>query len=326
MPKLSDPVIIRGKKIKNRIVMPPMVCFSFKGDHGGMYGEQHVDHYTRRARGGAGLIIVQSTPVLGAVEQLGVWSSGQGEPLEAIARNCHGYGSVAMVQLSCGNVDINELAVEQIHRMQADCIAAAASAKQAGFDGVEYHFAHGFTLCKFLDPEFNKRADSYGGALQNRVRVITEIIPQIRGAVGEGFIISVRMGGNIPDVAGAAEVAKALEKAGIDLLHISFGMNMPANAVPAGFNGSAIAYNGSEVKKQVHIPVIGVGEITTAEQAKFLIENGCLDLVAVGRGMLADEKWANEVLADEPVNQCRHCGDNSRGCLWFDDHTQCPAS
>lgn len=109
----------------------------------------------------------------------------------------------------------------------------------------------------------HKRTDGYGGALQNRVRIIAEIIPQIRGVVGEDFIISVRMGGNIPDVVGAAEVARALEKAGIDLLHISFGMKMPANTVPAGFNGSVIAYNGSEIKKQVHIPVIGVWEIST---------------------------------------------------------------
>ncbi len=325
MPKLSDPMIIIGKKIKNRIVMPPMVCFSFQGDHGGMYGEQYVDHYTRRARGGAGLIIMQSTPVVGAAEHLGVWSDGQRKPLQAIAGNCHSYGAVVMIQLSCGNVDINELAEEQIHKMQADCVAATASAKQAGFDGVEYHFAHGFTLCKFLDPDFNKRTDGYGGALQNRVRIITEILPQIHELAGEDFIVAVRMGGNIPDVAGAVEVARTLEKAGVDLLHISFGMTMPANAVPTGFNGSVIAYNGSEIRKHVHVPVIGVGEIADAGQAKFLIENDYLDFVAVGRGMLADENWANKVLADQPVNQCRHCDDNVRGCCWFVDHTQCPA-
>ncbi len=324
MPKLSDPLVIRGKQIKNRIVMPPMVCFSFQGDHGWVYGQQYVDHYAKRAQGGAGLIIVQSTPVGGATEKLGVWSDEQRGPLEAIAGNCHRCGAVAMIQLSCGNVDINRLTVEQIHRMQADCVAAAEVAKQAGFDGVEYHFAHGFTLCKFFDPGFNRRTDDYGCSLSNRVRMITEMLPRIRELVGQDFIVGVRMGGNIPDIAGAADVAGALEKAGVDLLHISFGMTIPINAVPDGFNGSAITYNGSQVKKQVNVPVIGVYEIDPG-RAKFLIENGYLDLVAVGRGMLADENWANKVLAGEAVNECRRCGDNTRGCRWFDDHTQCPA-
>lgn len=325
MSKLSDELVIRGKRIKNRIVMPPLVCFSFKGDKGGMYGEQFVEHYTARAQGGTGLIIVQSTPVLGAAGQLNVWSHEQMKPLEKIAHNCHSYGAAVMIQLSCGDVNINELSAAQIHLIQDDCKAAAVRAQQAGFDGVEYHFAHGFTLCKFLDPRFNQRTDHYGGTLENRVRIITEILPQIREATGDHFIISVRMGGNIPDVPGATAVAKVLEQAGIDLLHVSFGMEMPTNTVPAGFKGSAVAFNGSEVKKQVHIPVIGVTEIFTAEQANFLIENGYLDFVAVGRGSFADENWANKVLAGQPVNQCRNCGGTSRKCLWFVDHTQCPA-
>lgn len=325
MRKLSDEIIIRGKKIKNRIVMAPMVCFSFKGDNGGMYGEQYVDHYTKRAKGGTGLIIIQATSVVDAAKQLGVWSDEQMKPLEKIAQNCHSYGSTVMMQLACGDVNINELSADQIHTMQKDCIAAAAKAKHAGFDGSEYHFAHGFTLCRFLDPTFNKRTDNYGGTLENRLRFLTEIMPQIREAVGESFIVSVRMGGNIPDLAGAIEVAKAFEKAGIDLLHISFGMKGPTNTVPADFKCSTIVFNGSEIKKHVDIPVIAVSEIFTAEQAKFLIENEYVDFVAIGRGMFADENWANQVLADASIAQCCNCGGSSRKCSWFTDHTKCPA-
>jgi NADPH2 dehydrogenase len=325
MSKLSDEIIIRGKKIKNRIVMPPMMCFTFTGDNGGMYGEQYVDHYTKRAKGGTGLIIIQATPVAGAAKQLGVWSVEQMKPLETIAQNCRNYGSTVMIQLSCGDVDINELSQEQIHTMQGDCIAAAARAKQAGFDGIEYHFAHGYTLCRFLDPTFNTRTDNYGGSLENRIRFLTEIIPQIRKAVGDESIVSVRMGGNIPDVAGAIDVAKAFEEAGIDLLHVSFGMKEPTNAIPADFKCSTIAFNGSEIKRHVTIPVIAVSEIFTAEQAEFLIENEYVDFAAVGRGIYADESWANKVLANEPICQCRNCGGSSRKCLWFVDHTKCPA-
>lgn len=325
MTKLSDAMIIRGKNIKNRIVMPPIRCFTFHGDHGGMYGEQYVTHYTRRAKGGAGLIIIQATPVFGAAAQTGVWSAAQMEPLATIARNCHSYGATVMMQLSAGDVDINELSAGEIHALQEDCAAAATAAKRAGFDGVEYHFAHGFTLCKFFDPGFNQRNDNYGGSLENRVRVITEIIPQIREAAGEEFIIAVRMGGNIPDTAGAVAVAGALEKAGIDLLHISFGMEPPAAAVPPDFNGSMISYNAAQIRKHVNIPVIAVFGIFNAAQAEFLVANGHADFAAVGRGMLADPDWANEVLAGEPVNSCRNCGGNTEKCSWFVDHTKCPA-
>jgi NADPH2 dehydrogenase len=326
MSKLSDEITIRGKKIKNRIVMAPLVCFSFKGDNDGMYGKQHVDHYTKRAKGGTGLIIIQATPIWGAAKKHGVWSHKQMKPLETIAQNCHSYGSTVMMQLHCqGDVKTNELSAQEIHSMQADCVAGAISAKESGFDGVEFHRVHGFTLCKYFDSIFNQRIDSYGGSLENRVRVLTEIIPQTRETVGENFILSVHMGGNIPYLAGAIEVAKTLEGAGIDLLHISSGMKEPANALPVDFKCSTVAYNGSEIKKNVNLPVIAVQGIFNAEQAKLLVENDYVDLVAVGRGMFVDENWAMKVLADEPVNQCNNCGDHWTKCLWLVDHTKCPA-
>ena len=324
MSQLADSIAIRGQRIKNRIVMPPMVCFSFRGDNGGLYGEQHVEHYSRRAAGGTGLVIIQATPVFGAAGQLKAWSAEQLRPLVTIARNCHDQGATVMMQLAGGDIDINELSTEQVHALQADCVAAALRVREAGFDGVEYHFAHGYTFCRFFDPGANRRTDEYGGALENRLRILTEILPQIRAGVGEDFIIGVRMGSNIPDTAGAVAVARALEAAGVDLLHVSFGMTPPTE-VPADFPASAVAYGGSRIKQAVGIPVIAVGEIFTPETARFLIETGQADLVAVGRGMLADEDWAAKALAGAAVRQCRNCGRKSRGCSWFTDHTRCPA-
>ena len=325
MSKLSDGFTIRGKNIKNRIVMPPMMCLTFKGDNGGMYGKQYVDHYTARAKGGTGLIVVQATAVMGAASQSGVWSDEQMKPLLSIVKNCHQYGATVMIQLAFGDVDSNELSLGQIRDMQADIIAAATRAKEAGFDGVEIHLAHGYTLSKMLDPTYNTRTDDYGGCLENRTRILVEIIPELRAAVGDNMIISVRMGGNIPNSAGAVDIAKVWEKNGIDLLHISFGLKEPANDKPADFTGSMIAYNASKIKKNVHIPIIAVADIVTGEQASFLIDNNYADFVAVGRGIFADENWANKVIANEPVMQCHNCGGQSRKCLWFIDHTKCPA-
>jgi len=321
MVKITDELVIRGNHIKNRIVMPPMVTFSFHGDNGSYYGKQHIDHYTKRAKGGAGLIIVQATSVFGAVDSTGMWSTGDIAALKQIASSCHEYRAAIMMQLHCGNMDINELSVAEIHSMQKNMKQAALRACEIGFDGVEYHFAHGFTLCKFLDASYNRRTDQYGGDALNRARILTQVLPEIRNHTHKNFIVSVRMGEYLPESKDGIEAARAFEKAGIDLLHISFGMQPPANPVPEGFICSPITYSGYKIKKEAGIPVIAVNEIRTEEQVRFLIENDYVDFAAVGRGMLADPEFANHVINSEPVKKCSEC----KRCFWFTDHTLCPA-
>lgn len=321
MTEITDELVIRGNHIKNRIVMPPMVTFSFHGDNGSYYGKQHIEHYTKRAKGGAGFIIVQATSVFGAVDSTGMWSAGDILALKQIASNCHGYNAIVMMQLHCGNLDINELSVEDVHSMQRNMKQAAIRACEIGFDGVEYHFAHGYTLCKFLDASYNHRTDQYGGDVLNRSRVLTQVLPEIRNNTRKNFIVSVRMGEYLPESRDGIEAAKTFEKAGIDLLHISFGMQPPTNPVPDGFICSPITYSGCKIKKEVKIPVIAVNEIRTEEQVRFLIENDYVDFAAVGRGMLADPDFANHVINGEPVNTCLGC----ERCFWFTDSTFCPA-
>jgi len=302
-------------------VMPPMVTFSFHGDNGSYYGKQHIEHYTKRAKGGAGLIIVQATSVFGAVDSTGMWSAGDISALKQSASNCHEYSAIVMMQLHCGNFDINELSAEDVHSMQRNMTQAAIRACEMGFDGVEYHFAHGYTLCKFLDASYNRRTDQYGGDALNRARVLTQILPEIRNNTHKNFIVSVRIGEYLPESEDGIEAAKTFEKAGIDLLHISFGMKPPTNPVPYGFICSPITYSGCKIKKEVKIPVIAVNEIRTEEQVRFLIENDYVDFAAVGRGMLADPDFANHVINGEPVNKCLGC----ERCFWFTDSTLCPA-
>lgn len=321
MTKISDEIIIRDHHIKNRIVMPPMVTFSFHGDNGSYYGKQHIEHYTECAKGGTGLIIVQATNVSGAVQGTNLWTESNKDALRKIANNCHKYGAVVMIQLSCGDVDINILSSEQIYSMQQDMKKAAIIAYDIGFDGVEYHFAHGFTLCKFLDSKYNKREDLYGGSIENRTRILTEILPEIREDTGDRFIISVRMGEYLPQSKDGIEAARAFESAGIDLFHISFGMNPPKGDVPKDFQCSFITYSACRIKEAVNIPVIAVNEIRTEEQVRFLMGNDYVDLVSIGRGMLADYEFANHVINSEPVNKCFGC----KKCFWFVDHTKCPA-
>ncbi len=322
MAKITDELVIRGNHIKNRIVMAPMVTFSFHGDSGSYYGKQHIEHYTKRAKGGTGLIIVQATSVFGTVDSTGMWTKGDIAALKQIASNSHEYDATIMMQLHCGNENINEFSAAEIYSMQTNMKQAAIRACEMGFDGVEYHFAHGFTLCKFLDAAYNRRTDQYGGDAVNRTRILTEILPEIRENTHKNFIVSVRMGEYLPESKDGIEVAKTFEKAGIDLLHISFGMQPPTDPVPEGFICSSMTYSGCKIKKEVNIPVIAVNEIRTEEQVRFLIENDYVDLVAIGRGMLADPDFANHVIHSEPVNACFEC----KRCFWFTDNTLCPAS
>jgi NADPH2 dehydrogenase len=325
MAKVTDELLVRGNRIKNRIVMAPMVTFSFHGDNGSYYGKQHVEHYTLRAQGGAGLIIVQATRVAGAADSKNMWSPDNVAVLKQIAGNCHELGATILMQLSCGDTDINELTANEVTAMQQDMRQAALSACQMGFDGVEYHFAHGFTLCKFLDASYNKRTDPYGGDALNRTRILTELLPEIRNNTHDKFIVSVRMSEYLPRSRDGIEAARIFEQAGIDMLHISFGLHSPAAPVPEGFMCSSVTYSGCTIKKAVTIPVIAVNEIRNGEQVRFLIENDYVDFAAIGRGMFADPEFANHVIRGKPVNQCLGCGGNAGKCFWFTDHTLCPA-
>ena len=110
MAKITDELVVRGNRVKNRIVMAPMVTFSFHGDNGSYYGQQHIAHYTERAIGGAGLIIVQATRVAGAGNSTNMWSPDNITALQQIVSNCHAYGAAFLRRYghkpvsNCGNL------------------------------------------------------------------------------------------------------------------------------------------------------------------------------------------------------------------------------
>lgn len=322
MSKLQDELIIRGNMIKNRIVMEPIYTFSFQGDNGFFYGKQHVEHYEERAKGGAGLIIIQATQCFGASDGSEQWTEGDKKFLKEIAQKCHNFGAAVMMQLACGDLDINAMTSEAVRQMQRDMVSAAVIAWELGFDGAEFHFAHGFTLCKFLDAKYNKRTDEFGGSAENRTRVLTDILPEIRAKTGPKFIIGIRTGEFLPESRDGFEIAGVFEDAGIDLLNISFGMTFPTDPVPEGFICSPMAYSGCRMKQAVeNIPVIACGALRTEEQIRFLIGHDYVDLAGIGTAFLADSAFANHVINGVPANRCFGC----EPCAWWSDHTKCPA-
>jgi NADPH2 dehydrogenase len=347
MADIFSPISIKAIKIKNRIVLPPMVRFGWS-DKKGFVSDKHIKHYSQIAKGGAGLIIIEALAVAKdgklSETQLGIWSDDHIEGIGKIAEACHRYGSVVTAQIHHAGLktpasvskiasapsDFKEdgrlaaiaMSVEEIRKIQEQFTDAAKRAVKAGLDGIEIHGAHGYLIDQFMSPITNKRDDNYGGDLAKRSTFARQIIEMIKSSTGsDDFIIGYRMGGNEPTLDEGIKIAKILEGAGIDLLHVSSGIE--GNTIPKpppDFDYSWIVYCGTEIKKQVRIPVIVVYRIKTPEQGKYLIENDLADLVAVGRGHLCDTDWANKARDGLKVIKCLECAE----CFWLEEIEKCP--
>ena len=205
--------------------------------------------------------------------------------------------------------------IQQMVQWFAD---AARRAKQAGFDGIEIHAAHTYIIAGFLSSYYNKRDDEYGGNLQNRCRMLLEIITAIRAQVGEDFPLWLRLDAAEVGIQGGITikdciaVTKIVEQAGLDAVSISAYANLTSGAAfteapivhkPAGFLDWA-----AQVSNAVSIPVIAVGRLEP-KVANEAIAAGKCDFVAMGRKLLADAELPNKLIANTPENirPCIYC-------------------
>jgi len=159
------------------------------------------------------------------------------------------------------------------------------------------------------------------GSFENRMRFALETIEMIKEEVGKDFIIGYRMGGNEPNLEDGKIIAKTLEAKGVDLLHVSAGIQGETiPETPKDFPYNWIVYMGTEIKNEVKIPVIVVNGIKTPSQGAYLVENDLADFVAIGRGHLVDPNWANKAELNKEPSPCLKCPK----CLWFKDGRNCP--
>jgi len=188
----------------------------------------------------------------------------------------------------------------EIQELERSFASAALRVKEAGFDGVEIHSAHGYLLNQFFSPLTNKRTDAYGAdTLQNRLRFLLETIAEVRKAVGPGYPVAVRFGGcdfleGGSTVEDAVMAAPLLEKSGICLLDISGGMcfySRPGHTEPGWFSEVS-----SAVKKAVSVPVMTTGGVKTPDEARALLEAGAGDLIGIGRAALSKADWFSRYL------------------------------
>lgn len=326
MSYLLKPLETKHINLNNRLVMPPMA--TSKAETDGKVSKAILDYYREKSEGGyLSLIIIEHSFIMqqgkASNQQLSIAEDDVVESLKELAGIMHSNGSKAVMQLNHagsaatgdvtgmepvgpsavpnprrGNVP-KELSKEDIKNIISAFREAARRTKEAGFDGVEIHSAHGYLLNQFYSPLSNKRTDEYGGDLLGRIRIHLEVIKAVREAVGENFPVLLRLGAadymeGGSTVEDAVAACKEFEKAGIDILDISGGFNgyiIPGNNEQGYFSPVT-----EEIKKAVSIPVILTGGITEASAAERLLSEGKADLIGVGRAIYKDSQWAKNAI------------------------------
>jgi 2,4-dienoyl-CoA reductase-like NADH-dependent reductase (Old Yellow Enzyme family) len=183
----------------------------------------------------------------------------------------------------------------QVRQTVADFARAAGRARAIGFDAIELHMAHGYLLHQFMSPLSNQRSDAYGGSLDDRLRLPTEVFEAVRDAAGPGIAVGVRIsatdwaeeGGW--DVAQSIEFARRLQGLGCAFLDVSSGGLWHGQKVPVG-PGYQVPL-AEQIKREIDMPVVAVGLITQAQQAEDIVAQGRADAVAMARGFLLDPRW-----------------------------------
>jgi len=349
--KLFEPGLIGNLEIPNRIVKSSLA--TGMGNMDGTVNERIICHYKEMALGGAGLVNVASTWIdnlgskPGCQGMLGIADNQHIPGLMWLARTIQDNGARAGIQLEhagsqkmLGNPPVKapsrvpweeakmmgfpvpeELTFEEIEEIVEAFGNAAQRAQWAGFDLVELQGAHGYLITNFLSPRTNLRNDWYGGSLENRMRFLLELVANIRKKVGSDYPLSVRLSGTDyePDgikVEETIKVAKALEKDGVNVLHISGGDHhqMAYQVTPMYLPLAPHVETAEQIKREVNIPVIASGAITSPELAEDVLSSGKADYVGLGRPLLADPYFPKKARENrsEDIIPCIRCCD---GCL-----------
>ena len=323
MPGLFEPITIKGLVLKNRLIMPPMATNMATED--GEVTDRHIRHYTTRARGGVGLIIIEHTYVSrdGRLSQgqLGLYDDRLVPGLKRLVEAIHAEGTKVIIQLTHGGAKAprnvtgeqpagpwtvmlpnasevsRPLTIPDIKAIVVRFGEAAYRAMEAGFDSVELHGAHGFLLSQFLSPYTNQRNDAYGGNLAGRLTFPLEVIKEVKTRLGENTPLFYRFGADDMLEGGLTRqegklAAQHLERAGVDVIDVSGGIGGDGQR---SFTEQGYFVPLAEgIKETVKVPVIGVGNITEPEYADSIVREQKVDLVAVGRLLLSNPEFPKQ--------------------------------
>ena len=330
MSQLFTPITLRDVTMRNRVWVAPMCQYSAVD---GVPNDWHLVHLGSFARGGAGLVLTEATAVVpeGRISpaDTGIWNDEQQHAWARIVDFLHGQGATAGIQLAHAGrkastsppwADRGPVADEDggwepvapsavaypgmrdPHALTPDEIAhvvtafgdAAERALAAGFDLLEIHAAHGYLLHEFLSPLSNRRDDEYGGSFDNRVRLVLDVVREVRRRVPDGIPLLVRIsatdwvdGGWAAD--DSVRLAVLLRDEGVDLVDVSSGGNARAD-IPLE-PGYQVPF-ARRIRAEAGLPTGAVGLITEPKQAEEIVADGAADAVLLARALLRDPHWA----------------------------------
>lgn len=342
MSQLFTPLTIGEITFRNRIFVSPMCQYSSAE---GLPTDWHLVHLGSRAVGGAGMVMVEATAVTpdGRITPYdsGIWSDAHAEAFQRITRFIRQQGAVPGIQLAHAGRKAStdqpwrggkplgrdaggwtpvapsdvpfdnaypvprELSAQDLDKVLEAFVAAARRARDAGFQCLELHMAHGYLLHQFLSPLSNRRADEYGGPLENRMRFPLRVARGVRKEWPSELPLLVRISASDWaeggwDLEQSVQLSHSLKKIGVDMIDCSSGGLVPNAQVPAG-PGYQTPF-AERIRREVGIATAAVGLITEPIQAEHILRTGQADAVVLAREMLRDPYWplhaANKLRVD----------------------------
>lgn len=358
---LLTPLKIGPLEIPNRFVRSATHDFMATDD--GNITDRHVELFKELAKGEVGLIITGHAYVnlrgKASLRQIGVYDDTLIAGLRRIPETVHLYPSRVFLQIAhagrqtkeklCGGTPLAPSAVYEpvfdVHPLSMtladieqtidDFIQAARRAKEADFDGVQLHVAHGYLLSSFISPYTNRRQDMYGGDIPNRIRVVVEILRGIKKLLGEKFPVIAKLNSTdlLPQglrIQESIEMAKILEDEGLDGIEVSGGMSEAGKAsvwegpFTAEEEGYFVA-NASQIKAEVSLPIFALGGIRSFSIMEKIVERGKADFISMSRPFIREpslvKKFRSGNIEKSECISCNKCF-NPRGIKCGDLHMQ----
>jgi len=327
---LFTPIKINTLELPNRVIMSPM--FSNSATKDGFVTNNTIKHYVDRAKSGVGLIMTEHTSVSSVYihpgNRLQISRDEHVKGLKRLVEAVHQEDCKIGLQIAHSiygaGLKPSDLTNEQCYEIIEDFVNGARRAVEAGFDAIELHYAHTYTMADFISRRTNTRTDEFGGDIYGRMFIHIEILKRIREMVGKDYPLFARISAEEFIVGGNTLVqtrifAKELEKYGIDCMDVSAGVRFddgglkgysdqrgkPTIEYPDGPN----VYLAEDIKKHISIPVVTVGKLGNPEVAKSVIEEGRADLVALARPLIADSMWVRKVKEGryDLIKECLYC-------------------
>ncbi|MHB8918615.1 MAG: oxidoreductase [Desulfocucumaceae bacterium] len=365
---LFSPLKIGGLTLENRVVCGPLTT-NYAGLDGSV-NHRVLAYYHRRAAGGAGLVVVEGTFICpegkGYVNQIGIHDDRMMPGLERLAGVIKKQGAKASIQIQhCGRrtgskitglsplgpspipcyegaETPREMNEDEIRTAVGQFAAAARRAREAGFDSVDIHAAHGYLPAAFFSPLANRRTDRWGGSFENRCRFLVEVVKAIKKAAGRDFPVSVKFsadeylegGVTLQD---SVQMARALVESGVDFLQVSAGAPGGKNVsdlssphtfmrtLPMGTAPGCLVYLAEGIKKKVDVPVVAIGRLSDPVLAERVIRENSADMVSLARALLADPEWPNKARMGQvaEIRPCIACNDGCYGRVLKQEEVTC---